>query len=117
MQTSALEVRKVVELTLKELTEMARVTRRRIPHILEPPRLLLAIKDAPAESCSPKDISEKVKNGIGVDVKFGAVGLTSSQARGGHLAEPCAVKAENELTPEVSKLEGIRRDILSYMDA
>ena len=27
------------------------------------------------------------------------------------------MKGENELTPEVSKLEGIQRDILSYMDA
>ena len=50
-------------------------------------------------------------------MKFGAAGLNSSQARGGHLAEPCVVKGENELTPEVSKPEGVRRDILSYMDA
>ena len=116
-QTSTLAVRKDAQLTFKELMEMAKETCRRIPHILEPPRVLLAIKDAPLEARCPEDISEQANAGIGVDVKFGAVGLTSSQTRRGHLVEPCIVKGENELASEVSKLESIRRDILSYMDA
>ena len=75
-------------LTVKEFMEMAEETRRRTPHILEPPPVLLAIKDAPLEARCPEDISEHVEDEIGVDVKSGAVGLTSSQTRRGHLVEP-----------------------------
>ena len=97
--------------------EKAEETRRRIPHILEPPRVLLAIKDAPLEARCPEDISKHAKDETGVEVEFGAVGLTSGQIGSGHLVEPCMLKTEDELAPGVRELESIRRDILLYMGA